>query len=125
MKLPRTCPNNSLSSSSRDSDGQLTTLNGLPVPLGPRGLHRWIALAINSPQAGTIVNNIAVDAFVEFDFHRAGELFAEGLEIAERFGDASNVRWLRHQCAASALIEGRWDEALEGEGAFIAECQAG
>jgi hypothetical protein len=66
-----------------------------------------------------------VYAFVKFDLRRAGELFAEGLEIAERFGDASGLRWLRHQCAASALIEGRWDEALEGEGAFIAECEAG
>jgi class 3 adenylate cyclase/tetratricopeptide (TPR) repeat protein len=90
---------------------------------GERALE--IALAINSPQAGAIANNIAVNAFVEFDFHRAGELFAEGLQIAERFGDASGLRWLRHQCAAMALIEGRWDEALEGEGAFIAECEAG
>jgi class 3 adenylate cyclase/tetratricopeptide (TPR) repeat protein len=90
---------------------------------GERALE--IALAINSPQAGSIANNVAVQAFVKFDLRRTGELFTEGLEIAERFGDASNVRWLRHQCAASALIEGRWDEALEGEGAFIAECEAG
>jgi hypothetical protein len=90
---------------------------------GERALE--IALAINSPQAGSIANNVAVQAFVEFDFHRAGELFAEGLQIAERFGDASGLRWLRHQCAGSALIEGRWDEALDGEGAFIADCEAG
>jgi class 3 adenylate cyclase/tetratricopeptide (TPR) repeat protein len=84
-----------------------------------------IALAINSPQAGTIANNMAVDAIFKFELRRAGELFAEGLQIAERFGDASNVRWLRHQCAAADYIEGRWDDALEGEGAFIAECEAG
>jgi len=90
---------------------------------GERALE--IALAINSPQAGTLVNNIAVDAIFKFELRRAGALFAEGLRIAERFGDASNVRWLRHQCAASDYIEGRWDEGLAGEGAFIAECEAG
>jgi tetratricopeptide (TPR) repeat protein len=90
---------------------------------GERALE--IALAINSPQAGSIANNVAVQAFVKFDLRRTGELFTEGLEIAERFGDASGLRWLRHQCAMSALVEGRWDEALEGEGAFIAECEAG
>jgi tetratricopeptide (TPR) repeat protein len=84
-----------------------------------------IALAINSPQAGTIANNIAVDAIFKFELRRAGGLFAEGLQIAERFGDGSNVRWLRHQCAAWSYVEGRWDEALAGEGAFIAECEAG
>ena len=35
------------------------------------------------------------------------------------------MRWLHHQCAVSDLVQGRWDEALEGEGAFIAECEAG
>ena len=84
-----------------------------------------IALAINSPQAGTIANNMGVDAIFKFDLRRAGELFVEGLQIATRFGDASNVRWLRHQCAAWDFVQGRWDEALEGEGAFIAECDAG
>ncbi len=84
-----------------------------------------IALAINSPQAGTIANNMAVDAIFKFDLRRAGERFAEGLQIAVRFGDASNVRWLRHQCAAWDFVQGRWDEALEREGAFIAECEAG
>jgi class 3 adenylate cyclase/tetratricopeptide (TPR) repeat protein len=84
-----------------------------------------IALAINSPQAASIANNLAVDAIFKFELRRARELFAEGLQIAERFGDASNIRWLRHQCAAWDFVQGRWDEALEGEGAFIAECEAG
>ena len=84
-----------------------------------------IALAINSPQVGTITNNIAIYAIFSFDLRRAGELFAEGLQVAERFGDASGARWLRHQCAAADLVLGRWDEALEGEEAFIAECEAG
>jgi len=84
-----------------------------------------IALAANSPQAGTIANHIAVRAFADLDLRRADELFAEGLQIAERFGDASGARWLRAQCASSAVALGRWDEALEALDAFIAECEAG
>ena len=96
-------------------------------PTGARDLDRAfeVAVAANSPQAGTIANNIAIQAFVALDMRRADELFEEGLQIAERFGDASGVRWLRHQCASMELVLGRWDEALEAEGAFIAECEAG
>ena len=84
-----------------------------------------IALAAHSPQAGTIANNLAVSAFFAFDLRRAGELFDEGRGIAERFGDASGVRWLQGQQAAFALILGRWDDALREIEAFIAECEAG
>ena len=44
VNAPRTCPNSSLSSRFSASAPQLTRMNG---PL-PRGLSRWIALAINS-----------------------------------------------------------------------------
>jgi tetratricopeptide (TPR) repeat protein len=98
---------------------------GDPTGVGDLDRAFEMAVAANSPQAGTIANNIAVQAFAALDMRRADELFEEGLQIAERFGDASGVRWLRHQCAASELILGRWDEALEAEGAFIAECEAG
>jgi predicted ATPase/class 3 adenylate cyclase len=84
-----------------------------------------IALAANSPLAGTIANNVAVNAFFALDLRRAGELFDEARQIAERFGDASGVRWMRHQQAIFALILGRWDEALRGTDEFIAECEAG
>jgi class 3 adenylate cyclase/tetratricopeptide (TPR) repeat protein len=84
-----------------------------------------IALAANSPQAGTIANNIAVQAFVALDLRRADELFEEGLQIAERFGDASGTRWLRGQCATSTMALGSWDEALGALDEFIAECEAG
>src|SRR5439155_19223241 len=48
-----------------------------------------IAMAVNSPVAGSIANNVAVHAFFSLEFRRSGELFEEGLRIAERLGDAS------------------------------------
>jgi tetratricopeptide (TPR) repeat protein len=96
-------------------------------PTGRRDEERALelALAAHSPQAGSIANNVAVQAFFAFDLRRAGELFDEGRRIAERFGDASGVRWLRSQQAAFALILGRWDDALRMSEEFIAECEAG
>ena len=59
-----------------------------------------MAMAVNSPVAGSIANNVAVHAFFAFEFQRAGELYEEGLRIAERLGDASGARWLRAQVCA-------------------------
>jgi len=84
-----------------------------------------LAIAANSPFAGSIANNVAVQAFFAFDLRRAGDLFDEGRRIAERFGDASGARWLRAQQAAFALMLGRWDDALREMEDFIAECEAG
>jgi class 3 adenylate cyclase len=84
-----------------------------------------LAVAANSPIAGSIANNVAVQAFFAFDLRRAGELFDEGRDLAERFGDASGVRWLRGQQIKWAEILGRWDEALRGAEEFIGECEAG
>jgi class 3 adenylate cyclase len=84
-----------------------------------------IALAIHSPQIGTIYNNIGVDAFFDFDLRKSGECFSEGERAAERLGDGIGARWLRGQQAGFAFFFGRWDEALERADAFIAECEAG
>ena len=84
-----------------------------------------IALAINSPQVGTIINNIAVSDFFAFDFVRTDELFEEGQGLAERFGDAAGVRWLRAQRAGMAFMRGRWDDGLRQLDDFIAECERG
>jgi tetratricopeptide (TPR) repeat protein len=84
-----------------------------------------IAMASGSPQTGTILNNMAVQAFFSLDLRRTSELFDEGHRASERFGDASGARWLRAQQANVAFWLGRWDEALERVEAFIAECEAG
>jgi class 3 adenylate cyclase len=84
-----------------------------------------LAIAANSPIAGSIANNVAVQAVFALEFRRAGELFDEGRAIAERLGDASGARWLRAQQASMAFEFGRWDEALRMMEVFIAECEAG
>ena len=96
-------------------------------PTGPNDLERALELAIaaNSPQAGTIANNLAVASFFALDFRRTTKRFDEGRRIAERFGDGSGVRWLRAQQTGMAYLLGRWDEALRGADEFIAECEAG
>jgi hypothetical protein len=72
-----------------------------------------IAMTASSPVAGSIANNVAVHAFFSFEFRRAGELFEEGLRIAERLGDASGARWLRAQVGSFAVLLGRWDDSLQ------------
>jgi tetratricopeptide (TPR) repeat protein len=84
-----------------------------------------IAMVANSPVAGSIANNVAVQAFFSFEFRRGADLYQEGLRIAERLGDASGARWLRAQVAQAALMLGRWDEALPMLDEFIGECEAG
>jgi class 3 adenylate cyclase/tetratricopeptide (TPR) repeat protein len=84
-----------------------------------------IAVAANSPVAGSIANNVAVQAVLSFEFRRGAELYEEGLRIAERLGDASGARWLRAQVGQVALTLGRWDEALHVVDEFIRECEAG
>ena len=84
-----------------------------------------IAITANSPQAGRIANNLAMQAFAQLDMPRCYDLCTEGLRIAERFGDASGVRWLRAQCAALHFVCGRWDEASTALDAFVAECESG
>jgi len=84
-----------------------------------------LALVAHSPQAGTIVNNLAVADFFALDMRRTAIHFDEGRRIAERFGDGVNSRWLRGQQARMAFTLGRWDEAVSGADEFIAECEAG
>ena len=98
---------------------------GEPTALRDEERALELALAARSPQAGSIANNVAVQAFFAFDLRRAGALYDEGRAIAERMGDASGVRWLRAQQATMLLVFGRWDEALREADLFVAECEAG
>jgi class 3 adenylate cyclase/tetratricopeptide (TPR) repeat protein len=94
-------------------------------PTGPEDERRALELAMeaNSPLAWSIANNVATQAFFEFDFTRAAAAFDEGAQIAERFGDRAGVRWLRMQRAALAHQVGHWDDALTLLDEFIAECE--
>jgi class 3 adenylate cyclase len=94
---------------------------------GPADLERAfeIALTARLPQASTIANNLAVEAYYRIDLIEMGRFFAKGLEIAERFGDAVGSRWLRAQLSYTAFWLGRWDEGLRDLDACIAESEAG
>ena len=84
-----------------------------------------IALAADAPVASAIVNNLAIYALFAGDFLRTDELYAEATRLAERYGDASSVRFVRGNHIFIDFILGRWDRALESADTFIAECEAG
>ena len=109
----------------------LTTIgmakNDADDPSGVADMERAleIALAADSPVAATIVNNLAVYATYTGDFPRTDELYAEAQRLAERYGDASSVRFISGNRVWLDYMLGRWDRALESADAFIAECEAG
>jgi len=84
-----------------------------------------IALAVDSPIAGTITNNLAVYATFAGDFPRTDELYAEALRLAERYGDASTLRFTGGNIIWLDFMLGRWDRALAAADAFVGECEAG
>lgn len=84
-----------------------------------------IALEINSPIAGTIVNNLGIAvADEEGGLLREEELHAEAIRLAERFGDGQGLRFLRGNAVWLDFVRGRWDDALDLADTFIAECEA-
>ncbi len=84
-----------------------------------------IALASDAPVASTIVNNLAVYGIFAGDFRRTDELYSEAMRLAERYGDAASVRFVRGNRFFLDFFLGRWDRALESADTFIAECEAG
>jgi len=85
-----------------------------------RGLE--IALAANSPEAATILINLAVGAFFGGDVRREDELFGEAYLMAERFGDLDTLRFSRGDRIWTRWALGHWDEAGRAAEEFIAEC---
>ena len=53
------------------------------------------------------------------------EALDEAMRLAERYGDASAIRFIRGNRVWLDLMLGCWDVALESADAFIAECEAG
>ena len=81
-----------------------------------------IALAANSPTAATTLNNLGVRAVWNGDWARAHEIYVEARAIAERFGDADGLRFMRGNAIYSRYVMGYWDDAAEAADEFIAEC---
>jgi tetratricopeptide (TPR) repeat protein len=90
-------------------------------------LERALQLAIdtNWPEASSIANNLAVDAMLSLDPRRARDRWDEARRLAERFGDAAGLRWMRGQQIFLDLIFGHWDVASSAADAFIAESESG
>ena len=83
-----------------------------------------IALAVSSPVASTIVNNLAVSKFRRGNLREAADLYREAYRLAERFGDGSGLRWSRGNLLFAMYFFGEWDEAEREADAFIAECES-
>jgi class 3 adenylate cyclase/tetratricopeptide (TPR) repeat protein len=106
----------------------LTTVGVVRIPLnaGREELERAleIAEAANSPEASTILVNLAVQAGRTGDIRREDELFAQAEERAEHFGDRDTARFARGDRVWTRFMWGFWDEALSLADAFIAECES-
>jgi class 3 adenylate cyclase len=98
---------------------------------GDRGgiddLERAAAIAVraNAPAACTIVANLATTWAGFGDLRRTVELHAEARRLAERFGHASQLRYLGVEDAWDSYLQGRWDDAAALADAWIAEVEAG
>lgn len=84
-----------------------------------------LALAASSPEAARVYNNLGSVLAGQGEIRRAGELWREGKEVAERLGNATVSRYLDGVIVWFDYYTGGWEEALRGANAFIAECDAG
>jgi class 3 adenylate cyclase/tetratricopeptide (TPR) repeat protein len=84
-----------------------------------------IALEIDSPIAGTILNNLAVEAFITGDLRRAEALYRDSIQVSERLGDREGKRFTGTNLIYIDFFVGRWDDALPALNEFIAACEAG
>jgi len=109
----------------------LNVLGTTRVSTGDRGgiadLERALelALAANSPEAARVYNNLGAMLYQGGEIRRAGELWREGKEVAERLGNATVGRYLSGVGVWSYYDDGDWEQAFRVANAFIAECEAG
>jgi class 3 adenylate cyclase/tetratricopeptide (TPR) repeat protein len=109
----------------------LTTIgmskNSLGEPSGVEDIERALdlALEIDSPVAGPIVNNLAVEASLVGDLARAEELYAESVRVSLRLGDREGARFTETNQIWVDFALGRWDVALPRVNEFISACEAG
>jgi class 3 adenylate cyclase/tetratricopeptide (TPR) repeat protein len=83
-----------------------------------------LALAIDSPIAAAIANNLAIEFMFDGDLLRAEALWTESVRLAERFGDTETLRWISAPRLSVDYFLGRWDQALEAADEFIRVCEA-
>jgi class 3 adenylate cyclase len=70
-----------------------------------------IAVEADSHESARAYGNLA-SMYASFgDLDASAETIASGLRVAEHFGHAENIRWMRTERAYDAYMRGRWDEA--------------
>ena len=84
-----------------------------------------LALAVNSPEAARVYNNLAAVLYDQGELRRSCELWREGKQVAERLGNATVSRYISGTSVWCDYDSGNWDGALRAANAFIAECEAG
>jgi DNA-binding SARP family transcriptional activator/class 3 adenylate cyclase/tetratricopeptide (TPR) repeat protein len=84
-----------------------------------------IAVQVNSPHSAMAYSNLAAAVEAFGDLARGFELEAKGREVAERFGLVNELRRFRNWRLFEDFSGGRWDAALRGIDAVIAESEAG
>ena len=82
-----------------------------------------IGLAANSPLVPTVLNNLGVQTSSRGDIRRAGELYRESAQVAERLGDRDSVRFAHGNLLYVDFVTGQWDDFSGAADRFIAECE--
>jgi tetratricopeptide (TPR) repeat protein len=83
-----------------------------------------IALLANSHEASRAYYNLGALALELGDVPRAGELYEQAVDAAERFGNASMRQSARAMLTPVLILGGRWTEALRLADDVIAEFEA-
>ncbi len=114
---------------------QAHALNSIGISLVAAGdlggvamVEQGLALAVehNLPEAGRAYGNLAeAVANYQGDVRRAAELRAEGLRVAERFGLAHMVSFLRGERIVACYWLGDWDEGVRLADEMLSESEAG
>jgi tetratricopeptide (TPR) repeat protein len=108
-----------------------TYIGGARVVGGDRGgladLEQAVVLAIeaNSPHSALAYGNLASSLIVLGDLARGFELQLKGRQAAERFGLASEARYLQAEHVIEDYWRGRWEAAVQVADEFIAASEAG
>jgi class 3 adenylate cyclase/tetratricopeptide (TPR) repeat protein len=95
---------------------------------GFEDLDRSIALATEANVPDELcraLNNLGSALWAWGDLGRSTDCFVRVQEVAERFGQATFLRWTRPARFALAYWRGDWETALRGLDEFIAEVEAG
>jgi len=109
----------------------LNTLGVSRVVTGDRGGMQdleqaiQVAASANSHEQVSALANLTWMTALLGDLRRAGELHQQGLQLAQRLGVTSYIRWQQAEHVFHCHWEGRWEEALATADDFIREVEAG